>query len=349
MLWLLPSIPNHFFNCSKQIIRKTIDTGTSVMQLALNVPDIDLHGKVDDLVSQVPEGMVTTYGSVAMALGDIAASRFVGKVMSENDDIVRVPCRRVVQSDGTLGGYTGGGRAAKRRALRAEGVRIEGDRIVDFEKILFTDFKTDFPLKKFRAIQLRDSRRIVLDDDFDAEADIAGSDIAYVGEEAFGSLVIFDGGSVRVKDVVTVRTKVKFPYIPTYLTFREAPVVDALYRKSGERPMLVYDGNGIIHPLGFGVASHIGVMLDIPTIGVAKKLLCGTVNGGGLSRKVFIDGRHAGYAVSGKSGESPVYISPGHRISVQATIKVLKPYWRYRLPEPVRMAHIEAEKVRKGS
>ena len=69
----------------------------------------DLWEATYDLVSQVPEGRVTTYGQVATALGDIVASRFVGLAMSRNDDTVRVPCRRVVRSDGRLGGYTGGG------------------------------------------------------------------------------------------------------------------------------------------------------------------------------------------------------------------------------------------------
>jgi deoxyribonuclease V len=110
--------------------------------------------------------------------------------------------------------------------------------------------------------------------------------------------------------------------------------------------LLVHDGNGIIHPLGFGVASHIGVMLDIPTIGVAKTLLCGKVSGNGLTKKVIIGRKHAGYAVSGNESGSPAYVSPGHRISVASTMDVLKPYWRFRLPEPVRVAHIEAGRFR---
>ena len=317
--------------------------------LALQIPSIDLHARVDDLVAQVPEGMITTYGEVAKALGDIVASRFVGKVMSENDDIVRVPCRRVVQSDGTLGGFTGeGGPRGKKKLLRAEGIDIERDRIVDFEKRLFTDFKTDYPLKKFKEIQIRDSKRLVLRDDFPGDSTIAGSDIAYIDDNAFGSMVIFDLKTMKPKEVVSARAKVSFPYIPTYLTFREAPVVEQLVRKSGCKPLLVHDGNGIIHPLGFGVASHIGVMLDLPTIGVAKKLLCGSVSGGGKFKQVKLSGRMLGYAITGKGWSAPVYVSPGHRISVKSSIGLLKPYWHHRLPDPVRIAHIEAEKSRRA-
>jgi deoxyribonuclease V len=315
----------------------------------LKIPNIDLHIKVDDLVAQVPEGMVTTYGEVAKALGDIVASRFVGKVMSENDDVVRVPCRRVVQSDGTLGGFTaGGGPQSKKKLLIAEGINFEGDRIVDFEKRLFTDFKTDYPLRKFKDIQKRDSKKLVLRDDFQVDSMIAGSDIAYIGDEAFGSMVFFDLKTRKPKEVINARAKVSFPYIPTYLTFREAPVVEQLVRKSGCKPCLIHDGNGIIHPLGFGVASHIGVMLDLPTIGVAKRLLCGSVGGSGKFKEVRLDGRMLGYAVTGKEWSSPVYVSPGHRISAKSSIGLLRPYWQHRLPDPVRIAHIEAEKSRRA-
>jgi deoxyribonuclease V len=147
---------------------------------------------------------------------------------------------------------------------------------------------------------------------------------------------------------VNARAKVSFPYIPTYLTFREAPVVEQLVRKAGCKPLLVHDGNGIIHPLGFGVASHIGVMLDLPTIGVAKKLLCGSISGSGKFKEVKLSGRTLGYAVTGKGWSSPVYVSPGHRISVKSSIGLLKPYWQHRLPDPVRIAHIEAEKSRRA-
>jgi deoxyribonuclease V len=316
----------------------------------LKIPDIDLHARVDDLVAQVPEGMVTSYGEVAKALGDIVASRFVGKVMSENDDIVRVPCRRVVQSDGTLGGFTGeGGPQGKKKLLKAEGIDIKGDRIVDFEKKLFNDFKTDYPLKRFKEIQKRDSIKLVLRDDFQDDPIVAGSDIAYIDDDAFGSMVIFDSKTRKPREVVNARAKATFPYIPTYLTFREAPVVEQLVRRAGCRPLLIHDGNGIIHPLGFGVASHIGVMLDLPTIGVAKKLLCGSISGARKFKRVNAGRKMLGYAVTGEGWSSPVYVSPGHRVSVESSVALLKPYWKHRLPDPVRIAHIEAEKFRRAA
>jgi deoxyribonuclease V len=320
-----------------------------VIQLVTYFPRIDLVEEVKKLVAQVPAGKVTTYGSVARALGDIAASRFVGKVMSENDDIVKVPCRRVVQSDGTLGGYTSdGGVEEKKRLLRAEGIQIKGDRIMDFEKVLFENFETNYPLKVFRKIQERDSHKLVLDDDYSDASVIAGSDVAYRDDIAYGALVLFDRKSGRQIDILLNRVKVHFPYIPTYLTFREAEVISKLVEKAGKDLILVHDGNGILHPLGFGIASHLGVILDVPSIGVAKKLLVGEVIGKGAVRKVTIDGRHIGYAVSKGSGSAPIFISPGHRVSIRSSLKLLEPFWKYRLPEPVRVAHIEAEKARRA-
>jgi len=326
-----------------------IPIGISMSGLVSKIPDIDLEEEVRKLVAQVPMGMVTTYGHVAKALGDVVASRFVGKVMSENEDIVRVPCRRVVNSDGRLGGYTGGGTPAKKRDLEVEGIEIEGDKIIDFEKRLFTDFKTTFPLRAFRKIQIHHARNLTLEDDFDKDVLIAGADVAYKDNRAFGALVIFDGKEHEIRDVFTIRMNASFPYIPTYLTFREFPIVAKLLEKvDRDEIMLIYDGNGIIHPLGFGIASHVGVLLDIPTIGVAKKLLCGSVVGNGKYRKVMLERRLMGYAVTGDSWRSPVYLSPGHRVSTNSSLKLLKRNWIHRIPEPVRIAHIEAEKRKRG-
>ena len=114
----------------------------------------DLWKETYDLVAQVPEGRVTTYGEVAKALGDIVASRFVGLAMSRNEAIERVPCRRVVQSDGYVGGYTGGGPGKKIELLRGEGIELLESRIVNLDKVLFSDFKSNYPLRKLRKKQI---------------------------------------------------------------------------------------------------------------------------------------------------------------------------------------------------
>ena len=154
----------------------------------------DLWKETYDLVAQVPKGKVTTYGAVAKALGDLAASRFVGLAMSKNDDIVRVPCRRVVQSDGQLGGYTGGGALKKRSLLRSEGVEVKGTKVVDFERIMFTDFETKDPkpLAELRDRQRRLKRHLVLSKCKREVERVAGVDIAYDGSRAYAAMVTLD-------------------------------------------------------------------------------------------------------------------------------------------------------------
>ena len=102
------------------------------------------------------------------------------------------------------------------------------------------------------------------------------------------------------------------------------------------------DGNGILHPRGVGIASHIGVLLDTPTIGVAKTLLCGEVVGD----KVMYEGRLIGNALKSGKAKNPVYVSPGHKISFETAYRVTNEFCKYRIPEPLRQAHILAVKLK---
>lgn len=311
----------------------------------------DLWKATYDLVAQVPEGKVTTYGEVAKALGDIVASRFVGLAMSRNDDIVRVPCRRVVQSDGYVGGYTGGGPEKKVRLLRKEGIEISDRNVVNLGEFLFKDFRTTYPLKKLRRLQKSLKNRLSLDEFKGGFEQVAGMDVAYRDEHAYAAMVTFDFNSGKEIDRIVVEGEAKFPYIPTYLAFREMPIVGPLMKHMGPSTVLMYDGNGILHPEGFGITSQVGVVFDIPTIGVAKKLLCGTVTGpsSGHAREVAQDGRVLGYAVVGEANSNPVYVSPGHKISLEQARDIAVRFLRQRVPEPTRVAHLAAESARVGT
>ena len=314
-----------------------------------NLPD--MIAETYDLVAQVPTGMVTTYGEVARALGDVVASRFVGYAMSLNDDIVRVPCRRVVQSDGRLGGYTGGGPAKKAQLLRKEGIRVADGKVVDFDRHIFSDFLTGYPLRELRKRQRTLRRRLSLKRFGGNIERVAGVDIAYSADHAYVALVTFDVESLEEVDRVVVEGDAKFPYIPTYLAFRELPLLKPISRFIDRRTVLVYDGNGILHPEGFGIASQLGVILGVPTIGVAKKLLCGEVSPEGVrsERAVRVDGKVHGYALSKTPETRPVYVSPGHMLSVDQARDIVKPFLSHRIPEPTRLAHIVAESARRGT
>jgi len=177
-------------------------------------------------------------------------------------------------------------------------------------------------------------RKVITDDDFEEIKSVAGMDIAYIGDTAYGAYVEMDTECEIIKRK-TVKTKVNFPYMPTYLSYREMPVLNELFKK--EKPSVVMiDGNGILHPRQFGMASHFGFLNSVPSIGIAKKLLRGELN----EKYVYIKGKKAGF-MYGK--EKPIYISAGHRISLETSIAIVKKFCRYRIPEPLRQAHMLAK------
>lgn len=311
----------------------------------------DLWKETYDLVAQVPRGMVTTYGEVAKALGDIVASRFVGKAMSMNDDIVRVPCRRVVCSDGRVGGYTGGGEAEKIRLLRQEGIPIRGDTIADLDSHLFRDFRTRRPLDDLRRRQARLRDKLSLEPITGKVRKVAGVDIAYRGEHCFAALVVLDRKSGLELEHHVIEDDARFPYVPTYLAYRELPVVSQLMELLDDQTVLFYDGNGTLHPEGFGVASHAAVEFDVPVVGVAKSLLCGQVIGPARMRvtEVRVGGKVAGFSVRKSTKSKPVYVSPGGSLSSRQALDLAKEFMIHRIPEPLRLAHVLATEARRSA
>jgi deoxyribonuclease V len=136
-----------------------------------------------------------------------------------------------------------------------------------------------------------------------------------------------------------------FPYVPGYLSFRELPaVLKALEQLKTIPDMFLCDGQGIAHPRRFGIACHLGVLTDIPSIGVAKSRLVGTYQEPGPNKgdqsNLYDDDEQIGVVLRTRNHVKPLFISPGHRISMSsATQWVLNCITRYRLPETTRMAH----------
>lgn len=307
-------------------------------------------------VIQIPLGSVSTYGSIAKALGDKKAARAVGRMLHHNIYAPEVPCHRVVMGGGAIGGF-GTGVENKIRLLAGEGVVVKDGKVVDFDSLIFTDFNTLFPLKKLRDEQRINATKVVLEDDFHENRFIAGVDVTYIIDEkkdthtAIGAIVIWDlekGLSVKVDRVVA---EVDFPYIPTYLTYREFPVIERLLIANDGIDILMVDGNGVLHPRGMGLASHCGIMLDKPTIGVAKGGLCGDLRetNDPKLKEIYLDGSLAGYSLlSSNRATRPIYISPGHRISQLSALALVRRICNFKIPEPLRLAHIEAVKARKN-
>lgn len=298
--------------------------------------------------SQIPYGKVSTYGALALALGDIRASRAVGRILNLNPNLEVVPCHRVVYSNGKIGGYK---ESVEKKIdlLRKEGVRVKDEKIVDFEKLLFEEFKTDFPLKKLRWEQKMLADQVLLEDSFKKVESVAGVDIAYSNNVAFGAYVLFDYNG-KIFEEHVIKMKVDFPYIPTYLAYREYPIIEKLIRKGESSPtVLMVDGNGILHPFKIGIATHVGLKLNISTIGAAKNLLCGKLKKMpdiGQFSPVFYKGSVIGYGYR-STKHKPIYISPGHKISLKTTVKIVEHFCKNRIPEPLRRAHHLATMMRK--
>ena len=179
---------------------------------------------------------------------------------------------------------------------------------------------------------------------------IAGVDISVNREQgvASGAIVVLNYPELRLVETKVVSGKLDFPYVPGLLSFREAPLTLAACERLSVTPdLILVDGQGIAHPRRFGLASHLGLLLDTPTIGCAKSLLCGSHEEPGdelgSCAEIMDRGEVIGAAVRTKPGSKPVYVSIGHKIDLETAMYwVVKLCRGYRLPEPARLAHLAA-------
>lgn len=179
---------------------------------------------------------------------------------------------------------------------------------------------------------------------------IGGVDISAPNQAglARAAAVVLSYPELDIVEVKTIEDKPNFPYVPGLLSFREAPLVLAVCEKLSVSPdLIIVDGQGIAHPRRFGVASHLGLILDTPTIGCAKSRLCGThspvTSQAGDYADLIDNGEIIGVALRTKLNTKPVYVSIGHMIDLSTAINWIMNCCRgYRLPEPSRLAHLAA-------
>lgn len=186
---------------------------------------------------------------------------------------------------------------------------------------------------------------------------VAGIDVSYEkgSDWLFAAIVVMQFPQLQTVDTATATALVPFPYIPGLLSFRECPVVLQAWEKLHVQPdCLICDGQGIAHPRRFGIACHLGVWLDMPSIGCAKSLLVGTYREPGHKRGSVEPLSHrkeqVGVILRTKDGVGPVFISQGHKISLKKAIEVvLACCTKYRLPEPTRQAHLLVNELRRNA
>jgi deoxyribonuclease V len=215
-------------------------------------------------------------------------------------------------------------------------------------------------IREAQAAQVEMAQKVLREDlFFQPITHIAGVDISNTpfdpAQMIFASMVVLSYPSLEIVEIATSFAKQEFPYIPGLLGFREVPILIETYRKLSIHPdLIMVDGHGVSHPRGLGIASHLGVLLDIPTIGVAKSVLVGKPvaplsEEAGTTVLLQWKGQDLGVLFRSKKRSSPLIISTGHKISLKGAVNWVSQCLRgYKLPEPTRQAHLAANICRKN-
>jgi deoxyribonuclease V len=202
--------------------------------------------------------------------------------------------------------------------------------------------------KRFFRVQNKIAARVVREDRFSTEA-VAGVDQAFLGDFVIsGAIALAKKGS---KSKSGYLARAMLPYISGLLSFREGPAAINAVRALGTRPTLLFvDGCGINHPRRAGLASYVGVMLNIPTIGISKRVLCGefrTPVEEGEAEPLVCGNEVTGFVLKSKAGCRPIVVSPGNRVSLESSLDLACAYLSgHKLPEPCRLAHQHARELK---
>lgn len=208
-----------------------------------------------------------------------------------------------------------------------------------------------------RALQVDLASQVRLVDDHPPLRVVAGVDVGFEDDGAVtrAAAVLLDAQTLQLLAEVVARLPTRMPYIPGLLSFRELPALLQALSQLPEVPDLVFvDGLGVAHPRGLGIAAHLGVITNLPSIGVAKSILVGVHDELGPLRgeraPLRYHGKIIGYALRSKDNVRPLIVSPGHRVSMEATPELVLTYCtKYRLPEPTRLADRLASRRDKGA
>jgi len=214
----------------------------------------------------------------------------------------------------------------------------------------------DLSVADARSIQNRFSSKIVLKNQFSQIGLIAGADIAIDVEnnEGIAGVIVYTFPDLQVIEKKYAQRKVTYPYVPGLLSFRESPLLLDVMKKVEQEPdLIVFDGQGIAHPRSFGIASHMGLLLNKPTIGCAKSLLFGKYKEPGKEAgsvsKLCSGNKIIGAVVRSRESVKPIFISPGHKIDLKTAIQImLKCCDGYRIPKPTREADHFVNAIKRG-
>ena len=204
-------------------------------------------------------------------------------------------------------------------------------------------------------LQERLRERVVLEDRFRRIRFVAGADLAFDPETdlAFAGVIVYRFPELEEVERRTARRKLRFPYVPGLLSFRESPVLLAAFARLRTEPdLILIDGHGRAHPRLFGIACHLGVLFDKPAIGCAKSVLVGDHEepgaGVGSTRPLCFQGRRVGMALRTRENVKPIFVTQGHRVSLRTAVRLVRQCLDgFRIPKPTREAdHFVRERRR---
>jgi len=184
---------------------------------------------------------------------------------------------------------------------------------------------------------------------------VAGADVAYSKKDnaLFAAVVVLEYPSAEEVLSRTEKGEATFPYIPGLLSFREAPLLLQIFEELPITPdVVIFDGQGLAHPRGFGLACHVGLFLDVPSIGCAKSRLVGEHEEPGpikgSTTPLTYKEKVVGAVVRTRDKVKPVFVSPGHKVDIKSAVRIVLETCRgYRLPEPTRIAHLLSQKAKR--
>ena len=198
---------------------------------------------------------------------------------------------------------------------------------------------------KLKEEQTRLAKKVVLKDSFEKLELVAGVDQSFNNDDVISAIVVCDYKTMEVKEKVFAVVKAKMPYVAGFKAYREGTAISEAFAKLKEKPdVMIFSGNGILHPRKCGLASHMGVLLDVASIGIAKQLLTGEVK----DNKVYVENEVRAQLVATREHSKPVYVSSGHKISLRTSVEIVKKCIRapHKLPEPLHLAHRYADEIR---
>ena len=205
-----------------------------------------------------------------------------------------------------------------------------------------------------KKIQERLSRRVKVIPYRGKPRYVAGVDAAFSVDRVFAAVCLYRYPELTLIERAYAVKKLLFPYVPGFLSFREGPAIIAAIKKLKNRPEVVLmDGQGIAHPRGIGIASHIGVLLGIPTIGCAKTRLIGEFREPGMKKGAWSVLRYkekdVGAVLRAREGVKPLFVSPGHRMDIAGALRIVLGCTRgYRIPEPLRCADMMSKAMKRS-